>query len=736
MGAMDCVVAKGAGARATGLKARQENRPLTSNPAPVPTKSALRVATSAWHSHLPAVAPLAQLNERSECERVPPVVPAPVSARCVYGELMDSASDCDGDGDAAGVHVYSAVESLSSSASVDCSLLHADAEADADAPIAMREMSPPRADSGNARQSTPMHFISTPVVQFAAPDSTGSGDHCVPQRSASTPSSQSPSPTAQPPLLRLFDSNSNLDSPSAALKDMASRSGNETCSARNNSRDQSQDDTCSASEIVDLTSGSEEDYSVEAPRLAQQLAHAGDSVVGLNLEAARNQIEHFGQPIAYNQRAPQLLQMSITQYGTAMKNLTDRRSFVKCSSRSSFTEELSFQMQQHLSISTGTLEANPVHKGTKRSNASRGKASKPKKSSKRPFLERCKDQPQITEWFASSSIHLRLPSIVSPFTGSSCFSDSETSAIQDASRAAAMSTCHEGATTSIPVRQVMPTSSLFSPGPGPTLSHEPLNCIVPSIHEVITTPPSSVKETMNMTMSNLLAAPSPNLPLLSSPNREDAAGDAADGQFDMNAGGFMLDCEKTCAPIQPGRHSLHGTTYVNRNANMSVGRADTPEYSTPGHSPRCLAVRRLQVPFTPPARKTRHDPRYEAQSYRAKGTPYYMAPEVWRAGEHLATSDDQSSGSGREKLSTASDMWSLGCMLLEILTMYQPFSSSRSGSEPIKQNVLAFADPVNPDDSCTHLVFHNCYAHTPLLYIFTIRTVVLCSLQWNSVHIL
>ena len=138
------------------------------------------------------------------------------------------------------------------------------------------------------------------------------------------------------------------------------------------------------------------------------------------------------------------------------------------------------------------------------------------------------------------------------------------------------------------------------------------------------------------------------------------------------------------------------------NPNLSFGRADTPEYSTPGNSPRCLAVRRLQVPFTPPARKTRHDPRYEQQSYRAKGTPYYMAPEVWRAGEQLAISDDQSStASGREKLSTASDMWSLGCMLLEMLTMYQPFSSSLPGAESIKKNVLAFANPTNPDDSCT-----------------------------------
>ena len=685
MGTATCLAvlaSKGAVGK-TGLKARQENKPHINPAMPIRKSQVGGPELTPWRAPVAALSQLIENSERFPSMPQTHAMRAPPVPRNQF-DMMDTSS-CDEGG-----HVISGSESLPAGGTHQPSPgvvggAHANRSLLSDSNL--RAISSPRAllsetrlasggtGSNNeiGRQSTPkQRLISTPAEQLSA--SGSGGNYCMSQRCASSPGVHSP--VVLQPLFCSFDSNPG--SPSAASREMESLSSSEMCS----------EEMCaskyngSTSQVVDLTSGLE-DYSVEAPRLTQMLTHAGDSVVGLNLEAARRQIEHFRQP-SLNPCAHQLLQASITQYGTALKSLTDRRSFGKCPSRTGLTDELSFQMQQHLSISSAG--ASSIRSGTKRSNSSKAQTSKAKKPRKRAQLERSKDQPPITDWLSSLStsmhLHLSFPANIA--------APPDTTADVDGSRAAGVSTSTD---VLVQTGSILSSSAL-------TRSNQPLNCIVPSIPEIIT-PAANAKGSM----SHLLAALSPN----QSPNQAISLGESdaahginpADYLFDLMAGGYLLDCEKTCAPIQAGRHSLHGTACL--NANMNVGRADTPEYSTPGHSPRCLAVRRLQVPFTPPARKTRHDPRYEQQSYRAKGTPYYMAPEVWRAGEHLATSDDQSSGSGREKLSTASDMWSLGCMLLEMFTMYQPFSSSLAGSEPIKRNVLAFAEPLNPDDSCTLL---------------------------------
>ena len=696
MGKVTCKaipVKKAAGGKA-GLKARQENKPLINPAMPIRKPKVGGSELTPWRPPLAALSQLSENNERFPSISQMHAVLAPPVPHYDF-DMMDTSSCVEGEQVIFGSESLPAVvvgtqqpsPGIVGGAHANRSLLSDSNLLAISSPRAV--LSETRfgsagagADSEIGRQSTPkQRLISTPAEQLSA--SVSGGNYCMSQRCASSPSVHSP--VVLQPLFCSFDSNPG--SPAAAPREVDSLSGSEMCS----------EEMCaskyndSTSQVVDLTSGSE-DYSVEAPRLTQMLAHAGDSVVGLNLEAARHQIDHLRQP-SLIPCAPQLLQASITQYGTALKSLIDRRSFGKCPSRTGLTDELSFQMQQHLSISSAGVSS--IRSGTKRSNSSKAQTSKAKKPRKRALLERSKDQPPITDWLSSfsSSMHLHLSSVNSFPTNTAAPSD--TTANEDGSRAAGVSVSNESTDARVQTSSILSSSAL-------TRSNQFLNCIVPSIPEIIT--PSA---NATGSMSHLLAALSPD----HSPNQAISSGysdaahghgiNPADSPFDLMAGGYLLDCEKTCAPIQAGRHSLHGTACL--NANTSVGRADTPEYSTPGHSPRCLAVRRLQVPFTPPARKTRHDPRYEQQSYRAKGTPYYMAPEVWRAGEHLATSDDQTSGSGREKLSTASDMWSLGCMLLEMLTMYQPFSSSLAGSEPIKKNVLAFAEPLNPDDSCTLL---------------------------------
>ena len=257
----------------TGLVPHRENKPLTrAVPLPKP-----KVGLLEFTPLRPSLAHLHANEERwpSKADvlfaRVPPVPICDLDG-------MDSSS-CD---DAA--HVNSVGELLppvaaqhppSPSTDVITSANHKNCSLLTDTDSNLEVMSPRRvgsaaellldasvaADSENGRQSTPKRPVSMRSLQMYASGTGDRDDLYLPQRSASTPSSDSP--VVQSPFCSSFDSNPG--SPSTAPRELVeSLSGRETCSGENDEKSSASQFSCSASRNVDMDvdmeSGSE-DYS-------------------------------------------------------------------------------------------------------------------------------------------------------------------------------------------------------------------------------------------------------------------------------------------------------------------------------------------------------------------------------------------------------------------------------------------------------------------------------------------
>jgi serine/threonine protein kinase len=82
-----------------------------------------------------------------------------------------------------------------------------------------------------------------------------------------------------------------------------------------------------------------------------------------------------------------------------------------------------------------------------------------------------------------------------------------------------------------------------------------------------------------------------------------------------------------------------------------------------------------------------------------KGTPYYMAPEVLRRTGH----------------GLSADIWSLGCLVIEMLTAKAPWTSLTSDFEEIIGYILSGIHPPHPKgltDDCEHFLT-SCLQHVP-----------------------